>query len=86
MSHLRNRADGVNLSDEGAVGLKEEEKLEMQLVKPLTQLQLLKEMETTPNVTAASNTGIYMLMEEQATCSMHTCTGIKHSVRTYFEQ
>lgn len=66
---LRNRADGVNLSDEWAVGLKEEEKLEMQLVKPLTQLQLLEDMRTTSNLTATSTSGIDVSIEEQATCS-----------------
>lgn len=34
----------MNLSDERAVGLKEEEKLEVQLVEPLTKLQLLKDI------------------------------------------
>lgn len=79
--HLRNRADGVNLSDERAVGLKEEEELEMQLVKPLTQLQLLEDMRTTSDLTVTSTIGIDVLIEEQATCSMHTCTGIKYSVK-----
>lgn len=43
MAHLRHRADGVNLPDERAVGLEEEEELEMQLVEPLTKLQLLED-------------------------------------------
>lgn len=67
---LRNRADGVNLSDERAVRLKEEEKLEMQLVKPLTQLQLLEDIRTTSNLTVTSTSGIDVLIEEQATCSI----------------
>lgn len=36
----------------------------MQLVKPLTQLQLLKDI-TTSNVTVASNTGIYMYVNRR---------------------
>lgn len=66
VAHLRNRADGMNLSDERAVGLEEEEKLEVQLVKPLTQLQLLEDMKTASNVTAAGSTGPYMSPEEGA--------------------
>lgn len=53
----------------------------MQLVKPLTQLQLLEDIRTTSNLTVTSTTGIDILIEEQATCSMHTCTGIKYSVK-----
>lgn len=44
VAHLRHGADGVNLANERAVGLEEEEKLKMQLVEPLTKLQLLEDI------------------------------------------
>lgn len=72
----------MNLSDERAVGLKQEEKLEMQLVKPLTQFQLLKDMKMASNVTVAGNRGIYyMFIKEQAACSTHTHKGIKYTMK-----
>lgn len=46
LAHLRHRADGMNLTNERAVGLKEQEKLEVQLVEPLTKLQLLEDIRT----------------------------------------
>lgn len=36
----------MNLTNERAIGLKEQEKLEVQLVEPLTKLQLLEDIQT----------------------------------------
>lgn len=40
----------MDLTNERTVGLKEEEKLEMQLVEPLTELQLLEDIEEDTSV------------------------------------
>lgn len=60
MAHLWHRADGMNLTDERAVGLKEQEKLEVQLVEPLTKLQLLEDIqtETESNSSQAGDTDV----------------------------
>lgn len=60
MAHLRHRTDGMNLTNERAVGLKEQEKLEVQLVEPLTKLQLLEDIqtETESNSSQASDTDV----------------------------
>jgi hypothetical protein len=41
-THLGHGAHFMHLADELAIGLIEQEQLEMQLVQPLTQLQLLR--------------------------------------------
>lgn len=46
----------MNLTNEQAVGLKEEEKLEMQLVKPLTKFQLLEDIKTVSDSSFVDNT------------------------------
>lgn len=70
LSYLRHGADCVNLSDELAVGLEEEEKLEVQLVESLTKLQLLKRHERTETASDWSRT------DDAATeiSRAHTCT------------
>ena len=48
-SYLRDTADGVDLANQLAVRLKEQQELEVEFVEPLTELQLLRRRETNNN-------------------------------------